>query len=83
MVKHGARDYGPVRMTRETFISLAKASIRSFDVADVDRPIEQTALDSLDLMTLRAALETHLGTPIRDDVWLSSGSLAELLSRLA
>jgi acyl carrier protein len=69
-------------MTRQELIAVAAAALEKFDPQDVDRPIEATALDSLDLMVLRAAIETRVGAPIDDERWFSSGSLAELLARL-
>lgn len=69
-------------MDRPEFIAVARKVLDNFDAGELDRPITETQLDSLDLMTLRAALETHRGRPISDDDWFGSGSLAELCGRL-
>jgi acyl carrier protein len=69
-------------MTRERLIAVAAGAIARFNPDDIDRPVASTALDSLDLMMLRAAIETDLGAPIRDEDWFRSRSLAELLAVL-
>ena len=70
-------------MDKRDFIQVAQKVLDHFDAAELDRPFAETQLDSLDLMSLRAALETHRGSPIPDEDWLRSGSLAELCGRLA
>jgi acyl carrier protein len=69
-------------MTREEFIAIAGASLERFNPADIDRPIGESALDSLDLLILRSGLETHLGHAIRDEDWFRSNSLRELIALL-
>ena len=69
-------------MNLDEFVAVAATVVDSFDPLDIDRPVEGTGLDSLDLMRLRAALEARLGTAISDDAWFSSKSFAELLARL-
>ena len=69
-------------MKRDQLIEIATSALGRFDSNDVDKPISATALDSLDLMILRSALETVQGKGIPDDVWFASDSLAELLERI-
>lgn len=66
-------------MTRDEFTAIARSALDKFNPADIDKDIALTSLDSLDLLMLRAALETHLGHSIRDEDWFSSRSLGALL----
>jgi acyl carrier protein len=67
---------------REEFTAIVRAAIERFDERDIDRAIVETSVDSLDLLALRAALETRLGRAISDEDWFASESLAQLLERL-
>jgi acyl carrier protein len=69
-------------MTRERFAFLAATALPGFAATMIDRPIRETGLDSFDLMMLRSALETEMGSPIPDEDWFASESMAALIDRL-
>ena len=50
------------------------------DPSYFDEPIETLDIDSMDLITLRVKLEKKFGKEVPDDIWLTMGSLSELVS---
>ena len=72
-----------LHMDERDFLSIV-ASVRRIDGASVlDTPVRETTLDSLDLATLRSALEVRIGRPIGDDVWARAGTLRQLMDSLS
>lgn len=66
-------------MISESAFKEAVRAVRTFDVeAAFSRPIEDTPLDSLDLMNLRAEIETRFGKTIPDDDFFDARSLRDL-----
>ena len=69
-------------MTEREFLEVL-STVRPIDGARIlDVPVAHTSLDSFDLLTFRAALETRLDTRISDEVWMGARSLRELLNAL-
>jgi len=69
-------------MTRETFIRIARSVVRNFNPEDIERPIQNTSLDSMDLLLLRSALESETGQLLTDEQWFATQSLQSLLEQL-
>ena len=69
-------------MSEAEFLAILKSVLTKTDVATLDVPVEKGPLDSLDLLTLRSALETRLDRTISDDVWLKARTFRELLAVL-
>ena len=66
-------------MTEQELIEIVR-TIRKVDAsAFLDTPIEDTPLDSLDLMELRAAVETKIGRSLADRDFLATRNLRALL----
>ncbi|MBF9032145.1 hypothetical protein HKCCE3408_17230, partial [Rhodobacterales bacterium HKCCE3408] len=61
-----------------TVLALVRREFPALTEAEITAPIESTRLDSFDLITLRAALETGMGVRISDADWAGAGSLSEL-----
>lgn len=69
-------------MNQQDFLTVLSSVRRIDGHAMLDVPIRDTTLDSLDLATLRSALEARIGHPIRDDVWSRAGTLRQILECL-
>jgi len=66
-------------MTKDEFCAIVKRVNTQFEPSWLSQPVEDTVLDSLELMELRSALETKLGRPIPDSQWFDSRTLDDLL----
>lgn len=70
-------------MTESEFVRLV-CSVRPVEGAVLlDLPLEETPLDSLDLLHLRAALEVRLGRSLSDDRFIASSTLRDLYRLVA
>ncbi|MGH6836648.1 MAG: serine O-acetyltransferase [Methylocella sp.] len=47
--------------------------------SELDLPVSQASLDSLDLAIVRSAIEVRLGHPVSDELWYASNTLAEMI----
>jgi hypothetical protein len=74
---------GSKPLDHDTFLSIVRSVQTDFEPSMLDLPFDQTALDSFDLLQLRATLEIHLGRIIEDDVWMGAPTAAALLEALA
>lgn len=63
---------------RDAVLALIQAEFPALTEPELTAPIETTHLDSFDLITLRASLETQLSIRIPDGDWAGAASLAEL-----
>jgi acyl carrier protein len=66
-------------MTEDEFCAIVKKVNAQFDPSWLSQAVEDTVLDSLELMELRSALETRLGRAIPDSQWFDSKTLEDLL----
>lgn len=69
-------------MDERDFLAIVNGVRRIEAPSELDMPVRDTVLDSLDLAALRSALEVRLGRPIPDDVWQGSATLRQLLDAL-
>ena len=65
-------------MNPEAFLALLRSLAPGLTEADLRRPVAETPLDSLDLLTLRSTVEARRGRPLTDEEWLGASTLAEL-----
>lgn len=65
-------------MTEVEFFAILKKVNSQFDPSWLSRNVEETPLDSLDLLELRSSLETRLGRPIPNSLWFASETLNDL-----
>lgn len=63
---------------REAVLALIQAEFPTLTEDEITAPIDTTRLDSFDLITLRAALETRFSIRIPDGDWAEAGSLDAL-----
>ncbi|MGH6821979.1 MAG: serine O-acetyltransferase [Methylocella sp.] len=47
--------------------------------SELDLPVSEASLDSLDLAIVRSAIEVQLGHPVSDELWYASNTLAEMI----
>jgi len=69
-------------MDERDFLAIVNGVRRIEAPSELDMPVRDTVLDSLDLAALRSALEVRLDRPIPDDVWQGSATLRQLLDAL-
>ena len=69
-------------MTRDELSAIGKSIISDWSEAYIELPLEQTGLDSMDLMCMRSAMEAHLGHEIKDEDWFGTDRLVDLLDRI-
>ena len=65
-------------MTELEFMAVVSEVRRIADPSFLDIPLEAAAFDSLDLLELRASLETHLNLPLTDEKFNSASTLRDL-----
>lgn len=65
-------------ITESDFFELIRKVSSRADPSWMDRPIEDTTLDSLELMELRSALEARLGRGLSDGPWFEARTLRDL-----
>ena len=70
-------------MSPPDFLDLVRGLCPTITADDLDRPVADTPLDSLDLLTLRSTLEARRGRPLSDGEWLGADTLGELREALA
>ena len=67
-------------MTESQFMKIV-CRVRNIDDASfIDLPLESTPFDSLDLLELRASLETFLNLPLTDEKFNSASTLRDLFA---
>lgn len=66
------------QLTAEEFFALVKSVNSTVSVADFDTILNETPLDSLDLLSLRSSLELCIGRHIADKEWLGARTLNQL-----
>jgi acyl carrier protein len=65
-------------MSESEFMAVV-CEVRSIDDPSfLDIPLEAAPFDSLDLLELRASLETHLNLPLTDEKFNSASTLRDL-----
>ncbi|MBS4028967.1 MAG: hypothetical protein KGZ58_10045, partial [Ignavibacteriales bacterium] len=64
----------------EQFLQIIKEVIPSISKQDLELPIRDTGIDSLDLVVIRVALEKHFGFEISDVEWFRFNTLNEALN---
>lgn len=69
-------------ISKESFINILKAVAHHADESWLDMEVQDTPLDSLDLLELRASLEVYLKHGITDRLWFKAMTLKELLNGL-
>jgi acyl carrier protein len=65
-------------MTEFEFMAVVREVRRIDDPAFLDTPLEAAPFDSLDLLELRASLETRLNLPLTDERFNSASTLRDL-----
>ena len=65
-------------MTENEFIEIVCEVRNIDDPSFLDMPLEAAPFDSLDLLELRAALETRLQLPLTDEKFNSASTLRDL-----
>lgn len=65
-------------MTESEFMSVVREVRGIEDPSFLDIPLEAAPFDSLDLLELRALLETHLDLPLTDEKFNSASTLRDL-----
>lgn len=65
-------------MTESEFMAVVREVRRIDDPSFLDIPLEAAPFDSLDLLELRALLETHLNLPLTDEKFNSASTLRDL-----
>ena len=65
-------------MTELEFMAVVREVRRIADPSFLDLPLEAAPFDSLDLLELRALLETHLELPLTDEKFNSASTLRDL-----
>ncbi len=70
-------------MTESEFLAMVNSVRQVGGASALDVPVRDTTLDSLDLATLRSALEVRLGAPISDEVWTGATTLRNLLDAVS
>lgn len=65
-------------MTEREFLQIVASLRRIEDQGFLDRRLEDTPFDSLDLLELRAALEIALDRPLSDEKFDSASTLRDL-----
>lgn len=65
-------------MTEFEFMSVVREVRGIDDPSFLDIPLEAAPFDSLDLLELRALLETHLNLPLTDEKFNSASTLRDL-----
>jgi len=65
-------------MTESEFMVIVREVRRIDDPSFLDMPLEAAPFDSLDLLELRALLETHLNLPLTDEKFNSASTLRDL-----
>ena len=65
-------------MTETEFMAVVREVRRIDDPSFLDIPLEAAPFDSLDLLELRALLETHLNLPLTDEKFNSASRLRDL-----
>lgn len=61
----------------ENYYRIIKEVLPSVTLNDLEKPIRETGIDSLDLIIIRVALEKYYGIEISDSEWYKSNSLSE------
>ena len=65
-------------MTEPEFMAVVREVRRIYDPSFLDMPLEAAPFDSLDLLELRALLETRLNLPLTDEKFNSASTLRDL-----
>lgn len=65
-------------MTESEFMNIVCQVRNINDPSFIDLPLESTPFDSLDLLELRASLETFLNLPLTDEKFNSASTLRDL-----
>ena len=65
-------------MTESEFMAIVRDVRRIDDPSFLDIPLEAEPFDSLDLLELRASLETHLNLPLTDEKFNAASTLRDL-----
>lgn len=74
-------DHSPdseTRMTESEFMAIVREVRKIDDPSFLDIPLEAAPFDSLDLLELRASLETRLNLPLTDEKFNSASTLRDL-----
>jgi probable biosynthetic protein (TIGR04098 family) len=61
-----------------TVLAMIRTELPGLREADLSAPVDDSGIDSFDLITLRTTLEEHYGQPIPDREWASIASLSDI-----
>lgn len=64
----------------EELIKIVLESTPKFQSSEIDLPVSQTSLDSLDLIVVRVALEKAIGNEIPDHTWFGFKTIMDAIS---
>lgn len=63
----------------QRYLYILRREIPTLEAEDLERPITDLGIDSIDIVVLRAALEKHFGVDVPDAVWYRFSTLEEAL----
>jgi acyl carrier protein len=70
-------------MTEDEFVSFVCAVNKRKNESTLDVAIDDSSLDSLDLLQLRAELEKYLGRSLSDEKFVATSKLRDLFEQLS
>jgi acyl carrier protein len=65
-------------MTEEEFLTLVRGARKDQDAAALDASLDETGLDSLDLLEIREELEQRLQLSLTDEKFVATSTLRDL-----
>ncbi len=67
----------------EKYIALLREAVPGFSRDDMDTPLRESGIHSLDTVIIRDSLERHFGFEIADDDWYRFGTISESIAFMA
>lgn len=67
-------------MNLKKYLHIFKSVLPTFEENQLEVPVKETGIDSLDIVVIRVALEKYFGFEVSDTEWFQYKTLAEALT---